>query len=46
MEAQVAIRQEEQDMALQAAEGEADMVQAVNEPIERLQVGNWLIAHP
>ena len=31
-------RPEEQEMAVQAVEAEADMVQAVNEPIERLQV--------
>jgi hypothetical protein len=38
MEGQMVCRQEEQDVAVQAVEAEADMVQAVNEPIERLQV--------
>jgi hypothetical protein len=38
MEAQLPSRDEEQDAAQQAVEGEADGMQAANEPIERLQV--------
>lgn len=42
MEAQLPSREEEQDAAQQAVEGEADGMQAANEPIERLQVSRAL----